>query len=58
MYIINFVVILITMSRYEKIKIWYKSLKGLRKIGVIMTAIMIVLYLFGPLLKAILAAIK
>tara|TARA_B100000902_G_C27003059_1_gene760844 strand:+ start:216 stop:356 length:141 start_codon:yes stop_codon:yes gene_type:complete len=46
------------MSRYEKIKIWYKSLKGLRKIGVIMTAIMIVLYLCGPLLKAILAAIK
>ena len=46
------------MSKYEKIKIWYKSLKGLRKIGVIMTAIMIILYLFGPLLKAILAAIK
>tara|TARA_B100000900_G_C20079021_1_gene513227 strand:- start:260 stop:400 length:141 start_codon:yes stop_codon:yes gene_type:complete len=46
------------MTRLEKIKTWYSSLKGLRKIGVIMTAIMIVLYLFGPLLKAILAAVK
>lgn len=46
------------MGRYEDIKTWYNSLKGLRKIGVIMTAIMIILYLFGPLLKAILAAIK
>lgn len=46
------------MSKIENIKVWYSSLKGLRKIGVVMTAIMIVLYLFGPLLKAILAAVK
>lgn len=36
-----------------KILEWYKSLKGLRKVGVIMTAIMIILFLFGPFLKAI-----
>jgi hypothetical protein len=37
---------------------WYKTLKGLRKVGVIMTAIMIVLFLFGPFLKAISAALN
>lgn len=36
-----------------KILEWYKSLKGLRKVGVVMTVIMIILFLFGPFLKAI-----
>jgi hypothetical protein len=37
---------------------WYKTLKGLRKVGVVMTAIMIILFLFGPFLKAISAALN
>jgi hypothetical protein len=37
---------------------WYKTLKGLRKVGVIMTAIMIILFLFGPFLKALSAALN
>jgi hypothetical protein len=36
-----------------KIWNWYKTLKGLRKVGVVMTAIMIFLFLVGPFLKAI-----
>ena len=34
-----------------KILEWYKSLKGLRKVGVVMTVIMIILFLFDPFLK-------
>ena len=37
---------------------WYRTLKGLRKVGVIMTAIMIILFLFGPFLKAISKALN
>tara|TARA_Y100000992_G_scaffold193377_1_gene131396 strand:+ start:83 stop:211 length:129 start_codon:yes stop_codon:yes gene_type:complete len=37
---------------------WYRTLKGLRKVGVIMTAIMIILFLFGPFLKALSAALN
>ena len=37
---------------------WYKTLKGLRKVGVIMTAIMIILFLFGPFLKALSTALN
>lgn len=37
---------------------WYRTLKGLRKVGVIMTAIMIILFLFGPFLKAISMALN
>ena len=39
-----------------KIWNWYKTLKGLRKVGVIMTAIMLFLFMVGPFLKAIPAA--
>ena len=39
-----------------KILEWYKSLKGLRKVGVVMTVIMIIIFLFGPFLKAISSA--
>tara|TARA_B100001175_G_C18974035_1_gene386616 strand:+ start:15 stop:155 length:141 start_codon:yes stop_codon:yes gene_type:complete len=45
------------MSRFNRFKLWYGSLKGLRKVGVIMTGLMILIYLFGPLLRAILAAV-
>ncbi len=41
-----------------KILEWYKSLKGLRKVGVVMTVIMIILFLFGPFLKAISSALN
>ena len=41
-----------------KILEWYKSLKGLRKEGVVMTVIMIILFLFGPFLKAISSALN
>ena len=35
---------------------WYKTLTGFRKAGVVMTAIMIVVFIFGPFWRALSAA--
>jgi|KNS2Surf_BmetaT_FD_contig_41_6194619_length_442_multi_1_in_0_out_0_1 hypothetical protein len=32
---------------------WYKTLRGFRKAGVVMTAIMIVLFIIGPFWRAL-----